>query len=68
MFEFDTRLVQTPAPELEKLRKSKLFRMAYEPDGMTVEEFDDYLPVVRTLTGFSEQYDIFVAWVAGQGD
>jgi len=51
-----------PADVLEKLHQSKLFRMAYEPDGMKVEEFDSYLPVVKTLTAFSEQYDIFVAW------
>jgi len=57
----------TPVPKdiLEKLLKSKLFRQSYEPDGMTVDEFDDYLPVVRTLKGFSEGFDDFVAWVAG---
>lgn len=58
--------VWTPVPSdiKEKLFKSKLFRMAYEPDGMTVEEFDSYLPVTRTLQAFSEQYDDFVAWVS----
>jgi transaldolase len=56
---------ELPAGHLEKLYKSKLFRQAYEPDGMTVDEFDDYLPVVATLTGFAEGYDEFIAWVAG---
>lgn len=57
----------TPVPQdiLEKLLKSKLFRQSYEPDGMTVDEFDDYVPVVRTLKQFSEGFDDFVAWVAG---
>ncbi|MBU0607163.1 MAG: hypothetical protein KKI08_04715 [Armatimonadetes bacterium] len=55
-----------PCDVMEKLLKSKLFRMAYEPDGMTVDEFDSYLPVTKTLTGFSEQYDKFVEWVSAK--
>jgi len=57
----------TPVPSgiMEKLYKSELFRKAYEPDGMTVDEFDDFLPCVRTLKGFSESFDEFVDWVAG---
>ena len=54
-----------PPEVLEKLYRSQLFRMAYEPDGMTVDEFDSYLPCVKTLEGFSGQFDDFVAWVAG---
>lgn len=54
-----------PEGYLDKLCKSKLFRQAYEPDGMTVEEFDDFLPVTKTLTQFAEGYDEFIAWVAG---
>ena len=42
----------------------ELFRQAYEPDGMTVDEFDTYLPVVKTLTQFNEGYDTFVKWVS----
>ena len=55
-----------PLPDgvLDKLYKSKLFRQGYEPDGMTVDEFDDYLPVVATLDQFCEGYDDFVAWVS----
>jgi transaldolase len=56
---------ELPDGYLEKLYKSKLFRQGYEPDGMTVDEFDDYLPVVATLTQFAEGYDEFIAWVAG---
>lgn len=66
--EIDPNGMWTPVPDdiMAKLMQSKLFRMAYEPDGMTVEEFDTYLPVVRTLKGFCEQYDIFVEWVASK--
>ncbi|NLJ35641.1 MAG: hypothetical protein GX358_05310, partial [candidate division WS1 bacterium] len=56
---------ELPAGYLDKLYKSKLFRQAYEPDGMTVDEFDDYAPVVATLTQFAGSYDEFLAWVAG---
>jgi hypothetical protein len=57
----------TPLPDghMDKLMKSKLFRMAYEPDGMAVADFDTYLPVTRTLAQFADSYDEFVAWVAG---
>lgn len=65
--ELNPRGMWTPVPDdvMEKLLRSKLFRMAYEPDGMSVEQFDDYLPVVRTLTQFAEGYDDFVKWVSG---
>ena len=56
---------ELPAEYLDKLNKSKLFRQAYEPDGMTVDEFDGYKPVVDTLKQFNTSYDEFVAWVAG---
>jgi transaldolase len=32
------------------------FRRAYEPDGMTVEEFDGYGATVRTLRAFTTSY------------
>jgi transaldolase len=32
------------------------FRRAYEPDGMTVEEFDTYGATVRTLRSFITSY------------
>jgi transaldolase len=65
--QLNPRGLWTPVPPatMEKLLKSKLFRMAYEPDGMSVADFDTYLPVVRTLQQFSEGYREFVAWVAG---
>lgn len=64
--EIDPNGMWTEAPEgtLDKLWKSKLFRQAYQPDGMTVDEFDDFLPCVRTLTQFCEGYREFLAWVA----
>lgn len=63
----DPRGMWTPLPSgtLDKLAKSRLFRQAYEPDGMRVEDFDSYLPVVRTLDQFAQGYDEFVGWVAG---
>ena len=66
--ELDPNGMWAPLPDgyLDKLYKSKLFRQGFEPDGMTVDEFDDYLPVVKTLTGFCEGYDEFVAWVSGK--
>jgi len=48
--------------------KSKLFRQAYEPDGMTTDEFDTYLPVQQTLAQFAGAYDNFVAWCGGKDD
>ena len=54
-----------PAGYLDKLWKSQLFRQAYEPDGLRVEEFETYLPAVRTLTQFCESYQEFLAWIAG---
>jgi hypothetical protein len=54
-----------PAGYLDKLNKSQLFRQAFEPDGLRVEEFDTYLPAVRTLTQFCESYQEFLAWIAG---
>jgi hypothetical protein len=65
--EIDPRGMWEPLPDghLDKLQRSKLFRMAYEPDGMCVSEFDTYLPVTRTLAQFADSYDEFVRWVAG---
>ncbi len=64
----DALFDEIPAEKLERLRKSRLFRQAFEPDGMTPDEFDDWLPVQRTLKQFAEAYDNFVAWCAGQRD
>jgi transaldolase len=36
----------------EMYEKLPDFRRAYDEDGMTVEEFDDYGATVRTLRGF----------------
>jgi transaldolase len=66
--EIDPRAIWEPTPP-EKLsallHHSKLFRQAYEPDGMTPEEFDTFLPTQQTLTQFSGAYDRFVAWCGG---
>ncbi len=65
--EIDPNGMWTPLPAgyLDKLYKSELFRKGFEPDGMTADEFDTYLPVVQTLKQFNEGYDEFLAWVSG---
>ncbi len=52
-----------PADALEKLMKSKIFRQAYYPDGLKVEEFDDYLPVAVTLKAFGKTFDEFLEYL-----
>jgi len=39
------------------------FRRAYEPDGMRVDEFDEYGATVRTLRGFIASWHDFVALI-----
>jgi transaldolase len=39
------------------------FRRAYEPDGLTVDEFDSFGATVRTLRGFIASYQELVATV-----
>jgi len=38
------------------LTKIPEFRKAYEPDGLSVKEFDTYGATVRTLRGFVSSY------------
>jgi transaldolase len=45
-----------PAIVSEMLKKIPDFRMAFEPDGMTIDEFDTYGATVRTLRGFIASY------------
>lgn len=47
----------------ELLHKFPDFRRAYEPDGMTVDEFDSFGPTVRTLRQFLEGYRNFCTTV-----
>jgi transaldolase len=39
------------------------FRRAYEPDGLTISEFDRYGATVRTLRGFIASYRDLVATI-----
>jgi transaldolase len=49
---------------LEELqRKFPDFRRAYEPDGMTVEEFDSFGPTARTLRQFIASYQELAAMI-----
>lgn len=51
-----------PAHALEELQHSfPDFRHAYEPDGLTVDEFDNYGATRRTLRGFIGSYQGLVA-------
>jgi transaldolase len=55
-----------PVPEhaLEELTaKVHDFVRAYEPDGMTVDDFDDYGATRRTLRGFIASYQDLVATI-----
>ncbi|MCX6811644.1 MAG: hypothetical protein NT039_03065 [Candidatus Berkelbacteria bacterium] len=65
--ELDPSAIWQPIPpeKLDTLRKSRIFCQAYEPDGMSVDEFDTYLPVERTLAEFCTKYDAFVKWCGG---
>jgi transaldolase len=58
---FDDPVPEAVVEELE----SKLpdFRRAYEPDGMTVDEFDSFGATVRTLRGFIGSYQDLCAQV-----
>jgi len=49
-------IAQPVRPEIveELYRKIPDFRRAYDPDGMTVSEFDGFGATVRTLRGFTE--------------
>ncbi|MGH2971153.1 MAG: transaldolase family protein [Gaiellaceae bacterium] len=52
-----------PVPEsvLDELQRLPDFVRAYEPDGMTVDEFDAYGATRRTLRGFIASYQDLVA-------
>jgi transaldolase len=53
-----------PRDALDELQaKVPDFRRAYEPDGMTVDEFDSFGATVRTLRGFIASYQELVATV-----
>jgi transaldolase len=53
-----------PQEALDELQaKVPDFRRAYEPDGMTVDEFDVYGATVRTLRGFIASYQDLVATI-----
>jgi transaldolase len=43
-----------PGPVIDRLRRMPEFVRAYEPDGMTPEEFISYGPTQRTLTQFAD--------------
>ena len=65
--EIDPDGIWTELPDgyLDKLMKSRIFRQAYEPDGMTPAEFIDFVPSARTLKQFGDAYDEFLVWVCG---
>lgn len=50
--DFDAINKPVPADRMAALEKLPEFRRAYDPDGMTIEEFDTFGPTLRTLRGF----------------
>jgi transaldolase len=58
---FDDPVPAEAIEELERLVPD--FSRAYEPDGMTVEEFDGFGATVRTLRQFIASYQELVATV-----
>jgi transaldolase len=52
-----------PADTLAGLRRSALFRQAYEPGAIGVDGFDTYYPVVITLKAFAAAWDELAAWL-----
>jgi transaldolase len=52
-----------PEPVLEELLKLPDFRRAYEPDGLSVDEFDTFGATVRTLRTFIASYQELCAQV-----
>lgn len=48
---------------MAKLNQSKIFRQAYEIDGLKPEEFDSYYPVAVTLKAFGKSYDDFLEYL-----
>ena len=52
-----------PALIRELLERIPDFGRAYEPDGLTVDEFDGFGPTVRTLRGFIKSYHDLIGTV-----
>ena len=52
-----------PAMIRELLDRIPDFGRAFEPDGLAIDEFDDYGPTVRTLRGFIKSYHDLVGAV-----
>ena len=57
-----TSHVHEPLPDgiEERLSRSETFRKAYGIGALPVEAFDSFVPVVKTLDQFSQNYDEFV--------
>lgn len=54
---------EIPDEILYKLKRSRIFMKAYEPDGLDPVEFDSYEPVVATLSAFRNSYDEFLRYL-----
>ncbi|PIE34521.1 hypothetical protein CSA56_07535 [candidate division KSB3 bacterium] len=57
--------IEEPMAEdvLDILQQSPMFKQAYEIGGLTVDGFDTFYPVVKTLTSFIEAYDELIEYV-----
>ena len=57
---------EMPEEELiNRLKKSETFKKAYDPEGMSEDEFDTYGPVTATLHSFIESYGELKEYMGG---
>jgi transaldolase len=49
-----------PPGVVATLARSRIFRQAYDPVGLTIDEFDSFPPVTATLNQFAKNYDEFL--------
>lgn len=53
-----------PTDVMTRLQKVPYFKKAYDPDGMTIEEFNDHAPLIATWQEFSKATDNMIAFVS----
>ncbi len=52
-----------PGEIMQKLMQSTLFKQAYEVGGLTVDGFDTFYPVVKTLDSFMQAYNELIEYM-----
>jgi transaldolase len=62
--DFESRIWDDiPTDVMTRLQKVPYFKKAYDPDGMTIEEFNDHAPLIATWQEFSKATDNMIAFV-----